>query len=418
MTQDKISDKIIEIKEFLSKVKYFYSFKEPDLKMLASKLITKNCYTGEVLCDQNEICHSLYILKNGQISLIRVINKHEVDTSSFAKVLNEKYRELPELIEVEVKIKFNAGDMFLLTEILRGRPSKYKIRVSIPSQVYACTVFDLRRYVGIDKFNRVPDADYFNSSDADLLKYELEKRSWANYKDNLFQSYVAEQKKKEYYTKTNSRGAYQSFSQPVQIEPDMHFYFTSKQKFFHDQPEVVPGLSKKIDKINRQGRSAAKLPFKRKVPAFQLIPSQDSSYDGNYYRPLQDNSIRVKYDRQANLDSHENSYHNDMDDDHITNILKFQCKKIIGAAYTEWLEEKRKQRDIQKKMKAEEREKEKMNSRSPRKIELIPALDSESDMQITTNSKSASIMKQTTTKKISDFKIRSSRHGSMSKPNL
>lgn len=418
MTQDKISDKIIEIKEFLSKVKYFYSFKEADLKMLASKLITKNCYTGEVLCDQNEICHSLYILKNGQVSLIRVIDKNKVDTSGFAKVLSEKFKELPGLIEVEVKIKFNAGDMFLLTEILKGRPSKYKIRVSIPSQVYACTVFDLRRYVGIDLFNRVPDADYFNSSDTDLLKYELEKRSWANYKNNLFQSYVAEQKKKEYYTTSNSRGAYQSFSQPLKIEPEMQFYFTSKQKFFHDQPDVVPGLSKKLERINRQGKPAVKLPFKRKMPAFQLIPSQDSSDDGIYTMPLQESSIRVKYDRGSNHGSQNNSYHNEMDDDHITNILKFQCKKIIGAAYTEWLEEKRKQRIIQKKVRAEEREKEKVLSRSPRKVEVLPALDNESDMPITTHSKSGSIMKQSTGRKIADFKIRSSRHGSMSKTDL
>lgn len=182
---DNISEKIIQIKDYLRTIKAFSCFKDRSLKSFASKLILKTCPTGHILIDQNEKCKNLFILKNGQIAFIRVIKKNQVDTSEFPFILKSKLRELPEEIEVEVKLKNNSGDLLLLTEAVGNLPSRYKVKSLIPSQVYFCSVFDIKKSIGLEFFRKMPNPDYFSSSDKDLLKYELEKLSWKFFKSNI-----------------------------------------------------------------------------------------------------------------------------------------------------------------------------------------------------------------------------------------
>ena len=142
---DKISDKIMEIKSFLEGVKYFKHFKEPDLKTLASKLILRNCKNNQMLCDQGEQCRNLFILKNGQIILTRIVDTQKVDLSEFPPVLIQKLKQLPEKIEIEVKTKYHSGDILLLTEVLNGRQSKYRLKSGLPSQIFFFTSYHLKK---------------------------------------------------------------------------------------------------------------------------------------------------------------------------------------------------------------------------------------------------------------------------------
>lgn len=419
-------------------MKYLFSFQEADLKTLASKLITKNCTTGEILCDQGEVCHSLYVLKNGQINLVRVIKKKDVDISGFARVLQDRYKEIPDTIEVEVKVKFNAGDMFLLSEVLKARPLRYKIKVCIPSQVYACTVFDIRRYVGIEKFLKVPDADYFGSSDSDLLKYELEKRSWNSYKDNLIMSQINENSKKDFYTSNKKRSGISHFKSQGKIELDAQFYFQSRQRFFLGDQEEIPEVTKELEKIQKSLTHSSNF-YKKKmnpkhqaIPYGSVVPEHREGYQngGNRIRERDGlhhgKSNRIDREKEA-LESNE--YINPMDNEHIDNILKYQCKKIVGAAYTEWLVDKRKTKYMtESKGGSGVKINRKSNSINPSKSKAINSslnlqklnledFYSEADDLLSSISKSRSAAKVSSHRKKSNFIIRSNRATSMSYNN-
>ena len=275
---DKISDKIIEIKDFLSKSKSFSHMDTKDIRTLASKLVVKNISTSQKICDQGEICRTLHILKNGQISILRVIHKSKINSDNLQPVLREVFETIPEEVEVEVKTKYNPGDLILLHEVMSGYPSRYRVRAAIPSQLYVVTIFDLKRYIGLEKFNKMPDADYFQSSDEDLLKYHLEKVAWKGYRSKMVNDEIKQREKAKYYLKSSDRLNNKILScKPTHFDERANQYFQTKEQFF-EEPEV-------------------------KQP--------------------------IKLSKRLLVES----YKNEMDDDHISNILKYQCKKIISSAF-------------------------------------------------------------------------------------
>ena len=129
--------------------------------------------------------------------------------------------------------------MFLLTEILNTLPSKYKVKATIPSQIYYCTLFDLQRYIGIDKFSKISDPDYFVSSDKDILRHHLEKISWDEYKTNMYQRQLDLNSKDQYYLNSKNRdGTSQSWVKRAKIDPKTDAYFRNKFSLTIKEPAV------------------------------------------------------------------------------------------------------------------------------------------------------------------------------------
>lgn len=328
LIQDKVTDKILEIRKFLTKIKYFARLRPPTIKALASKLVVKNFKGGHMLCDQDELCRNLYIIKNGQVALKRVINKQSVDTSNFPQILKEELSKMPDQVEVEVKLKYNSGDILLLNEIQTSASSKYRIRVVLPSQLYVCTYFDLQRHVGIDQFEKVADSDYFTSDDADILKHHVETCLWKQYRSTVVDNHMFEITKKQFYTCSALRSNNQvTLGRTKEVDSRAKRYFKTKQEFFD------------IDK-------AQKLPFLSNKSALENKPTGKLTHEGVQAGNLEPELSRASVEslRRSKLPTRLNSIHeadkkmvneytNELNDEHLNAIFKYQYKKIVSMAF-------------------------------------------------------------------------------------
>lgn len=328
----------------MSKIKYFKRFRPHDLKNLASKLVVKNFKGGEILCDQGELCRNLFIIKNGQISLSKVIKKSTIDISEYPSILKEALSMMPETLEIEVKQKYNAGDVLLMTEILTSLPSKYRIRVMIPSQLYICTVFDLQRHVGMHVFGKVPDSDFFTSNDSDVLKHFVETKVWEKYKASMVNSHLLEIAKKNFYCDTKMRSNNQvSLAKIHEIDNKTKEYFKEKQEFFdidkfqryplvklsqqrHDQ-KIKNWERLKKESLSKNNEQSCPFSVSKYPTLKSLSPNKNPLPDIELNEESQNNEIPAKKPMI------HNNYVNQLDDDHLDAIFKYQYKKIISAAY-------------------------------------------------------------------------------------
>lgn len=342
MSQDKVTNKMLEVQQFLGRVKHLRKFKKEDLVKMASKLVVKNCKLGEILCDQNELCKNLYIIKNGQISLNKVILKDSIDTSEYPAALKKHLAKIPDVVEVEVKLKFNPGDLLMVTEIVTGQPSKYRVRAKIPSQVYICTAHDIERYIGMDKFRKIPDADFFRVTDADMFRHYVETQLWDRYRESVFDEEMTVINKKEFYSKSKIRLNVDA-GRNHKVDPTVSAYFKSKQEFFAPKHGVIEKLREKKLSLpsiaesrvsghaEHVGRSPEESPAK-----FRCTEHRAGNFDQEIFYPFavdeEDRESDDDVDRRAKQIVH-NEYRNSLDDEYLCAIYKFQFKKIISAAY-------------------------------------------------------------------------------------
>lgn len=336
LSKSKVTDKILEIRKFLTKIKYFARLRPPTIKALATKLVLKNFKGDHILCDQDDLCRNLYIIKNGQIGLKRVINKHKIDTSTFPKLLKEQLDKLPDEIETDVKLKYNSGDILLLNEIQNSLPSKYRIRVIIPSQLYVCTHFDLQRHVGLDKFSRVSDSDYFISNDIDILKHHVESILWKQYKSNVVDNHMLEVTKKQFYTKSAIRSNNQvSLGRAKEMDIRAKMYFQTKQQFFDiDKALKLPFLTKQPELGHARKLTQDSLPkwnidkefSKVSQASFRQTKIQEESISED---EIKNSPIKTRLPHH----NHTNEYANDLDDEHLNAIFKYQYKRIVSMAF-------------------------------------------------------------------------------------
>lgn len=320
------------------KVRYLRKFKPEDLGNLASKLVVKNCKQGEILCDQNASCRNLYIIKNGQISLSRVIKKETIDTADYPAALLEQLAKTPDEVEIEVKLKYNPGDLLLVTEIVSTQPSKFRVRAKIPSQVYLCTVFDIARYIGMEKFRRIPDADFFEVADADLFRHHIESQLWTEYRECVVGEELTVIENKHFYTNSKIRSAAET-TKHFRVKPKATEYFKSKQEFFapkdhllsrlQGEKKTVPNLNEvrweksKADPEEPSSKFRKSLPRIGQFAVKDSFPIEDEEMDGEGGEKLEKKIKKLIH----------NEYKNQLDDDYLSAIYKFQFKKIVSAAY-------------------------------------------------------------------------------------
>ena len=312
---------------------------------MASKLVIKNCKLGDILCDQNEICRNLYIIKNGQISLCRLIKKESIDTSNYPISLLKQMSKVPDTVEIEVKLKYNPGDLLLVTEILTGDPSKYRVRIKIPSQVYMCTVFDIVRYIGMEKFRKIPDADFFEVNDADLFRYHVESQIWDQYRESVVGEELNAIQNKIYFCNSKNRTQHGSVKH-FRVNPTLTEYFKSKQEFF----APPDGIMAKLRAKKRSTASLHDCHEDEKIEELSLVRQEPSSLMRLSYSKLRTTTPsrayphtinEVKDSEDDNIEADEpkpkrilhNMYTNNLDDDHLAAIYKYQFKKIVSAAY-------------------------------------------------------------------------------------
>ena len=192
IVRGKQTEEIELITDFLTTVKHFRGSSRDTLYTLASRCQTIKASTKSIVVKQGAQSHGIYIIKSGQIRIMRRVPLKKTHTfSSFPYSLRDPTGEDMQLGQVEEKLleigSMGIGDSFGEPEAFSSTPFTYYVISTMPCNIYMIPTVEFR-FLQEEYVTRIINNSFVAPTDEELrtsFKHELK---LSKYKDSLVSS--------------------------------------------------------------------------------------------------------------------------------------------------------------------------------------------------------------------------------------
>jgi len=192
IVRGKQTEEIELITDFFVTVKHFRGLSRDNLYTLASRCQLIKATTNTIIVKQGTQSPGIYIIKSGQIRIMRRVPLKKIQTfSSFPYSLRNPSDEDMQLGKVEEKLieigSMGLGDSFGEPEAFSSTPFTYNVISAMPCNIYMIPTVECR-FLPEEFITRILNSSFMAPTDEELRISFRHECKWSKYKDSLVSS--------------------------------------------------------------------------------------------------------------------------------------------------------------------------------------------------------------------------------------